>query len=208
MSDLCLGKGHQFNQNTRSSIQKFQWYWRERFLNFNFLGECPLTSDVPLEPLKIRGRGNKRGRDRLYLASVRHAAALPSSGCLTFRGQRTAPGHDAAQAQPPGGEVTVQRRYSGCLLHPGGLGQWECVDRTPGVLKSFFLTCESLSFRVEVPATTLTNVHGDARKTESPFAAQRMLATKFRWGEGQASGLPCRRKTLPSTIGTRCISNL
>merc|ERR1719392_270666 len=28
-----------------------------------------------------------------------------------------------------------------------------------------------------------------------------------RWGEERASGLPCRRKTLPSTIGTRCGSH-
>ena len=32
----------------------------------------------------------------------------------------------------------------------------------------------------------MRNARGDARKTEFPFAAQRMLATRFRWGEERA----------------------
>ena len=133
-----------------------------------------------------------------------HHAAPHSTGCLGLLGHCSAPWDDVAQAQPARGEVALQRWHSGRLLHPGGNGQRKRADRTPGALKGFL--CESLFSRVEAPAMTLRNVLGGARRMEFLFAAQRMLAIRFRWEDEQACGLPCQRKTPPSMIGTRCIS--
>ena len=94
--------------------------------------------DVPFEPLKIRRGppGNTRGHAPLSpVSSVHHEALSSTTGCLSaLCSHLPAPGHDAAQAKPARGEVVVQRRHEGDLLHPGRLGQWQCVDRTPGAL--------------------------------------------------------------------------